>query len=205
MIAMIHSAAKVVATFFYIGNIRVAPGTFGSLPAFAICYMILHFVENNKIVFNIPGFNIPEQMIISTFLLGILATFILFIIGTISTYIYIQDKPSEDPKEVVIDEVVGQMLVIVLSAVSILFVYSSTMPQFYDDFTLKFVFLFLLPFSLFRFFDIVKPWPIGWLDDNVKGAFGIMIDDIVAGLFATIVNFAVVLFILDFYTTDASL
>jgi phosphatidylglycerophosphatase A len=42
----------------------------------------------------------------------------------------------------------------------------------------------LLAFVLFRFFDIVKPWPIGWLDSNVSGGFGIMIDDVLAGLMA---------------------
>ncbi|MEM6484275.1 MAG: phosphatidylglycerophosphatase A [Pseudomonadota bacterium] len=42
----------------------------------------------------------------------------------------------------------------------------------------------LLAFLLFRFFDVVKPWPIGWLDRTTRGGFGIMIDDIVAGVFA---------------------
>lgn len=42
----------------------------------------------------------------------------------------------------------------------------------------------LIGFALFRFFDIIKPWPIKWLDTKVKGGFGIMIDDIIAGLFA---------------------
>ncbi len=45
----------------------------------------------------------------------------------------------------------------------------------------------LLGFALFRFFDIVKPWPIGWVDRHVDGGFGIMIDDIIAGVFALIV------------------
>ena len=42
-------------------------------------------------------------------------------------------------------------------------------------------------FVLFRFFDIVKPWPIGWLDKKVQGGMGIMFDDIVAGIFAACV------------------
>lgn len=42
----------------------------------------------------------------------------------------------------------------------------------------------LLAFVLFRLFDIVKPWPIRWLDSNVSGGFGIMIDDVLAGLMA---------------------
>lgn len=41
-------------------------------------------------------------------------------------------------------------------------------------------------FILFRFFDIVKPWPIGWLDKKLHGGLGIMIDDIVAGIFAAL-------------------
>jgi len=42
----------------------------------------------------------------------------------------------------------------------------------------------LLGFGLFRFFDIIKPWPINWLDEKVHGGLGIMLDDIVAGLMA---------------------
>ena len=41
-------------------------------------------------------------------------------------------------------------------------------------------------FVLFRFFDMVKPWPIGWLDKRVHGGLGIMLDDIVAGIMAAI-------------------
>ena len=45
----------------------------------------------------------------------------------------------------------------------------------------------LIPaFALFRLFDIVKPWPIGWLDRRVHGGFGIMLDDLVAGLYAAL-------------------
>ncbi|MFT7409830.1 MAG: phosphatidylglycerophosphatase A [Oleispira sp.] len=42
----------------------------------------------------------------------------------------------------------------------------------------------LIGFALFRFFDILKPWPIKWLDEKVHGGFGIMIDDVLAGIFA---------------------
>lgn len=41
-----------------------------------------------------------------------------------------------------------------------------------------------LGFVLFRFFDILKPWPISWIDKNIQGGFGIMFDDVVAGLLA---------------------
>ena len=45
----------------------------------------------------------------------------------------------------------------------------------------------ILGFVLFRFFDIVKPWPISWLDKKVSGGFGIMIDDIAAGIASALV------------------
>jgi len=45
----------------------------------------------------------------------------------------------------------------------------------------------LLGFILFRFFDIIKPWPIKWADSKVKGGFGIMLDDVIAGGFAWLV------------------
>lgn len=63
----------------------------------------------------------------------------------------------------------------------------------WDEFCGYFVTMIALPatwqwalagFVLFRFFDIVKPWPIKWLDTKVKGGFGIMIDDIIAGIFS---------------------
>ena len=44
----------------------------------------------------------------------------------------------------------------------------------------------IIGFALFRFFDIIKPWPIKWLDQKVHGGFGIMIDDVLAGIFALI-------------------
>lgn len=49
----------------------------------------------------------------------------------------------------------------------------------------------LTGFILFRFFDMVKPWPIGWLDKRVHGGLGIMVDDIVAGVMAGVALFLV--------------
>ncbi|QAU23818.1 phosphatidylglycerophosphatase A [Dyella sp. M7H15-1] len=46
-------------------------------------------------------------------------------------------------------------------------------------------------FALFRLFDVWKPWPIRWLDRYVKGGLGVMIDDVIAGIFAAIVLWAI--------------
>src|SRR5690606_9447228 len=49
----------------------------------------------------------------------------------------------------------------------------------------------ILGFALFRLFDIWKPWPIRYLDRQVKGGFGIMLDDVIAGLFAWLILFSI--------------
>lgn len=74
----------------------------------------------------------------------------------------------------------------------------------WDEFVGFWITLFMIPltwywlllgFVLFRFFDIVKPFPIKWLDKKVKGGFGIMIDDVIAGLFAWAILMVVVRFV----------
>lgn len=63
----------------------------------------------------------------------------------------------------------------------------------WDEFVGMWLTLFLAPaglgwmvlgFVLFRVFDIIKPWPIKWFDQHVHGGFGIMVDDVIAGVFA---------------------
>jgi len=191
--------AEFFATVCYIGKIKYAPGTFGSLPAFPLCYIIMHFTLNNQILFYIEGFAVAEQQIITLIIIELLATLLLFILGTYCTSVYIQDSEEKDPKEVVIDEVVGQMLVIILGSLSVILAFSTTLPEHFDPQLIDFVFLFLSPFILFRFFDILKPWPINWLDKNVKGAFGVMFDDIAAAIFAVVVHYVIIFFILDAY------
>lgn len=73
----------------------------------------------------------------------------------------------QDPGTIVIDEVVGQWLVL------------STVPCDLPS--------YLLAFLLFRLFDIWKPWPVRWADQNVRGGLGIMLDDLLAGGYAALV------------------
>ncbi|GLS27886.1 phosphatidylglycerophosphatase A [Marinibactrum halimedae] len=53
----------------------------------------------------------------------------------------------------------------------------------------------IVGFGLFRFFDIIKPWPIGWVDRRVKGGFGIMVDDAIAGILAALVLYMLTLLV----------
>jgi len=94
-----------------------------------------------------------------------LAAIIPFVLGLIYTARYLRHEPdSGDPQWIVIDEVVG--LWIALSVVPLNLIW------------------YVLGFGLFRFFDIFKPWPVSWADQSVPGALGIMLDDVLAGLYA---------------------
>ena len=77
----------------------------------------------------------------------------------------------------VIDEVIGQSIPLYLYEVS------HNMPKDSND-TLKF---YLIIFILFRFFDIAKPFPVNYFDKNFKNSFGVIMDDIVAGLYVVLV------------------
>lgn len=92
---------------------------------------------------------------------------ILTIVAIISINCYINTK-EDDPCEVVIDEFCGQMLTNIL------------IEPVYDWQTA------LIAFLMFRAFDILKPWPISYLDENIHKGVGIMLDDLVAGLFAAL-------------------
>lgn len=99
-------------------------------------------------------------------LVPITCGFLLFILGTWSSKHARPFFSDEDPSAIVIDEVAGQTIALAFCSANI--------------------WSLLLAFLLFRLFDIVKPGPIGWLDRNVKGAMGIMLDDIAAGFMALV-------------------
>ena len=100
------------------------------------------------------------------------ACFSIFCIGTWVANGYIEFHGREDPGPVVIDEVAGMWLTLTPAA-------------YFFPFTPDF-FTYVVAFILFRIADIYKPWPISWADKRIKGGFGIMIDDIIAGIFASL-------------------
>lgn len=78
-----------------------------------------------------------------------------------------EQSGDHDNGAIVIDEVAGMWIALVPTALSIPYVIAA--------------------FVLFRFFDIFKPWPISWADKKLPGAFGVMADDIIAGIFVAII------------------
>jgi len=145
---------KFIATFFYIGFLRPAPGTWGSIAAIVLAYTFMITM----------GF--------SSFLFILLFT---IIVGFWSTKNYIK-KSSEksDPSEVVIDEVIGQWITVLPIG------YILEIDEFLKD---GLWFVWLWAFVCFRFFDIMKLGLIGWAD-NLDGALGVLLDDILAGIAA---------------------
>ena len=90
---------------------------------------------------------------------------------------------SNDPQEIVIDEVVGQLLPLV------------AIPIYETLWPIQKIYYCIGAFLIFRLFDILKPFPINYIDKNVKGSLGIMLDDIIAGI-ATIVTLIILFFFL---------
>lgn len=105
--------------------------------------------------------------------LNLLVIAVLFAVGVWCCDVCAKELGVHDHPGIVWDEVVGYLLVMVAVPRTLLFV--------------------VLGFILFRFFDILKPWPIKVVDQNVHGGFGIMVDDVVAAVFAAIVLQIIVL------------
>ena len=144
----LNKPSHLLATFFGIGLLKPAPGTWGSLAAVLLWYFLdfLHSYAHS-----------------------ILPAFILF--SWLVCNKADQDSESEDNSFIVIDEVAG--MIVALSFIS-------------DD-----LFLYLFAFLLFRLFDIFKPWPISWIDKNIKGCLGSILDDLISGFFTGGIIFAI--------------
>lgn len=119
---------------------------------------------------------LPFAALIS-FLFGpwglLVAAAIIFGIGIWASDLYASRSGTSDPGTVVVDEVAGQWLALFPVAL---------------DWT-----LYPVAFLAFRFFDIIKIWPANWMDQRLKGGFGIMADDIVAGIYAAMLCYGLTL------------
>ena len=137
-----------------IGRIKYAPGTIASL---FTCFLFFFLI------------NIFDIIII------FFITLIIFFYSFLAINNSFDSFESDDPQEIVVDEVVGQMLP--LLAIPI---YETLCP-------LPIIYYCISSFLLFRLFDIWKPYPINYVDNNVKGSLGIMLDDILASVYSIMV------------------
>ena len=142
---------------FGLGKLPKIPGTFGSLATIFILYILFHKVDLS-----------------SNLILIILI--IIFICSFLAVASYIKDNENKDPKEVIIDEFIGQSIPIYLYEISHGTVKSAD----------EAIIFYSLCFVLFRFFDIVKPFPVSFFDKNFKNSFGVIMDDVCAGFYVVL-------------------
>jgi phosphatidylglycerophosphatase A len=155
----IFNPSLLISTLFWTGKIKYCPGTFGSIIPALEFYLYFEL------------FNLRE---ISSYFFHLLIMTPIFFIA-ISTYI--KNHDDKDPKEVVADEYLGQYLAQLLSYYFLSLVFPNQV---------NLLWIILASLIWFRIFDILKPSLVGYCDKNFKGAIGIMLDDIVAGLFAAL-------------------
>ena len=150
---------------FGLGKIKFIPGTLGSLATTIILYYLFHIL------------NIKPDII----LIGLI---IVFVYSFYAVSSHIENSENKDPSEIIIDEFLGQSIPIYLYEVS-----HGTTKDPSEAITYYVVF-----FILFRYFDIMKPFPVSFFDKNFKNSFGVIMDDICAGFFVvlTLVCFMII-------------
>ena len=151
-----------ISTFFGNGYVSKIPGTFTSLTTLIILYLLFEVCEFKNLNYIL-----------------ILYSIIFF------SFYAVMDTEHEfekkDPRQIVIDEVLGQSLPIIL----IVYLSSNNL------ISISVEIYYLISFLLFRFFDIVKPFPVSYFDKKHKNFFGIIMDDIMAGIYSMIIIYLI--------------
>ena len=145
-------------TLFGIGKISKIPGSIASLVTTVFLFFLFHVV------------NISANIILASIV-------VIFFISLWSVSIFIKSLDNKDPNEVVIDELIGQSIPICLYEIA----HEGTKE------TSQVLTFYFIIFILFRIFDIVKPYPVSYYDKNFKNSFGVVMDDVCAGLYVVAV------------------
>ena len=151
---MIKIFNSLFVTMLGLGKIKFIPGTIGSLVTTIVLYLLFHIL------------NVSSNFI----LLGLV---IIFIYSFFAVSSHIKDNENKDPGEIIIDELIGQAIPIFAYEIS-----HGTKKS--PD---EAIIFYCICFVLFRFFDIVKPFPVSFFDKNFKNSFGVIMDDVCAGLY----------------------
>ena len=154
---MIKKINTLFVTMLGIGKLPKIPGTFGSLATIIILFIFFHIL------------NISPNFI----LIGLI---VIFSLSFIAVAAHIKYNENKDPKEVIIDEFIGQSIPIYLYEIS------HGREKSLDEA----IIFYGVCFILFRFFDIVKPFPVSYFDQNFKNSFGVIMDDVFAGFYVVL-------------------
>ena len=155
---MLNKINFLFVTLFGIGKIKKIPGSIASLATTLFLFFLFYALNFS-----------PEIVLISVI--------IIFFISLYAVNIFIKDLSNKDPKEVVIDEFIGQSIPICLYEIA---------HEGSKEINQVLTFYFIM-FILFRIFDIVKPYPVSYYDKNFKNSFGVVMDDVCAGLYVVAV------------------
>jgi len=154
---MIKTLNTLFVTMFGLGKIPKIPGTFGSLATVIILYIFFHILNLS-----------------SNIILILIVTIFIYAFSAVTAYI--KDNENKDPKEVIIDEFIGQSIPIYLYEIS------HGTEKSPDEASI----FYGVCFILFRFFDIAKPFPVSFFDKNFKNSFGVIMDDVCAGFYVVL-------------------
>ena len=141
-------------TLFGIGKFKKIPGSIASLVTTLFLFFLFHILNVS-----------PNVILISVI--------IIFFISLYAINIFIKELDNKDPKEVVIDEFIGQSIPICLYEIA----------HEGSKETSQVLTSYFIMFILFRIFDIAKPFPVNYYDKNFKNSFGVIMDDVCAGLY----------------------
>tara|TARA_B110000438_G_C15746860_1_gene621123 strand:- start:28 stop:531 length:504 start_codon:yes stop_codon:yes gene_type:complete len=162
---MIKTFNYLFVTCFGIGTFRFAPGTITSFITTIFLFSLFHII------------NLSNNIILIVLVL-------IFIYSFYAVSEYIKENENKDPKEIVVDEFIGQSIPIYLYEMA-----HGIMKNPQES-----VLFYLYIFILFRYFDIKKPFPVSYFDKKFKNSFGVIMDDVVAGLYVvlTLIIFMIV-------------
>ena len=162
---MIKTFNSLFVTMFGLGKIKFIPGTLGSLATTIFLFYLFHSLK------------IYPNAILTGWIIILIYSFY-----AVSTHI--KDSKNKDPGEIIIDEFLGQSIPIYLYEIS-----HGTTKNAGEA-----IVYYGLFFILFRYFDIMKPFPVNFFDKNFKNSFGVIMDDICAGFYVvlTLVCFMII-------------
>jgi len=154
---MINTLNTLFVTMFGLGKIKFIPGTFGSLATIIILFICFHILKiNSGVIF-----------------LGLI---LIFVYSFSAVTRHTKNNENKDPGEIIIDEFIGQSIPIYLYEIS----------HGINKEPDQAIIIYFVCFILFRYFDIMKPFPVSYFDQKHKNSFGVIMDDVCAGFYVVL-------------------
>ena len=154
---MIKIFNSLFVTMFGLGKVKLIPGTFGSFTTVIILYYLFHIANISSIII-------------------LIILIVIFVYSFFAVASHIQYNENKDPGEIIIDEFIGQSIPIYLYEIS----------HGTEKTSDEAIIFYFICFALFRYFDIMKPFPVNYFDKNFKNSFGVIMDDVCAGLYVVL-------------------